>query len=237
MTENGISKYLDGGGDVPEQNWLTDVAASKDMPDGKKAYVKGHKRSQSDTAVPSKIQIKSAKRKMSRIPEISEQQQHLRTDQTSTSSSSGADSMSSLNRSIWKFPPPESEDQSLYDYIQSGKFTKDQSALDIDNAHIILAEAVIYAPQHQIKIKESQEQVVDVVLPPSSPIREKSAEHTILSMLNLLEDPHFIKAVDTFKLLEERSGSGKDQTNGLRSTPDWFPPSKQLVFDYHPKPT
>ena len=66
---------------------------------------------------------------------------------------------------------------------------------------------------------------------------EKSAEHTILSMLNLLEDPHFIKAVDTFKLLEERSGSGKDQTNGLRSTPDWFPPSKQLVFDYHPKPT
>ena len=144
--------------------------------------------------------------------------------------------MSSLNRSVWKFPPPESEDQSLYDYIQSGKFTKEQSALDIDNAHIILAEAVIYAPQHQIKIKESQEQV-HVVLPPSSPIREKSAEHTILSMLNLLEDPHFIKAVDTFKLLEERSGSGKDQTNGLRSTPDWFPPSKQLVFDYHPKPT
>lgn len=227
MTENGISKYLDGGGDVPERrNWLTDVAASsKDTLDGKKAHVKGHKRSQSDTAVPSKIQIKSAK-----LPEISE---HLsRTDQTSSSSGS----MSSLNRSVWKFPPPESEDQSLYDYIQSGKFTKDQSALDIDNAHIILAEAVIYAPQHQIKIKESREQV-DVVLPPSSPIREKSAEHTILSMLNLLVDPHFIKAVDTFKLLEERSGSGKDQTNGLPSYPEWFPPSKQLVFDYHPKPT
>ena len=236
MTENGISNYLDVGVDPEGRNWLTNVAAtssSVDMPDGKKPYVKGHKRSQSDTAVPSKIQIKSAKRKtMSRIPEISE---HLsRTNETSSSSGSG--SMSSLNRSVWKFPPPESEDQSLYDYIQSGKFTKEQSALDIDNAHIILAEAVIYAPQHQIKIKESQEQV-HVVLPPSSPIREKSAEHTILSMLNLLEDPHFIKAVDTFKLLEERSGSGKDQTNGLRSTPDWFPPSKQLVFDYHPKPT
>ena len=219
MTENGISNYLDVGVDPEGRNWLTDVAAassSVDMPDGKKPYVKGHKRSQSDTAVPSKIQIKSAKRKtMSRIPEISE---HLsRTNETSSSSGSG--SMSSLNRSVWKFPPPESEDQSLYDYIQSGKFTKEQSALDIDNAHIILAEAVIYAPQHQIKIKESQEQV-HVVLPPSSPIREKSAEHTILSMLNLLEDPHFIKAVDTFKLLEERSGSGKDQTNGLRSTPD-----------------
>ena len=88
MTENGISNYFDVGVDPEGRNWLTDAAAaaasSVDMPDGKKPYVKGHKRSQSDTAVPSKIQIKSAKRKtMSRIPEISE---HLsRTNETSSS--------------------------------------------------------------------------------------------------------------------------------------------------------
>lgn len=45
----------------------------------------------------------------------------------------------------WQFPKPESTDQSLYSYIISGHFSKHQAPLDQDNAHLILAEAVIFS--------------------------------------------------------------------------------------------
>ena len=53
-----------------------------------------------------------------------------------------------LENQGWQYPSPDSEEQSWFDYIWSGKFTYQQSPLDRDNAHLILAETVIYC-KHQ----------------------------------------------------------------------------------------
>ena len=217
MSERGISKFF------REVDVIPDI------------HTKSHKRSKSDTAVSSKIEIKTPlKCKMSQIPETTEQ--HIKEGEDLLDSNKS-------KRNIWKFPPPASDDQSLYDYIQCGNFSKDQSPLDIDNAHILLAEAIIYVPHDSVKIKESRDNIT-VSLPSffnklGSPIREKSAEHTILSMLNLLEDPHFIKAKDTFKLLKERGESSRNdqEADDNLTTALWYPPQKELLFNYYPKPT
>ena len=47
-----------------------------------------------------------------------------------------------------QYPAPESEDQSWFDYIWSGKFSSQQTSLERDNAHILLAETLIYC-KHQ----------------------------------------------------------------------------------------
>ena len=43
----------------------------------------------------------------------------------------------------WHLPRPESEEQTLASYIGSGSFSRHQAQLDRENAHIILAEAII----------------------------------------------------------------------------------------------
>ena len=43
----------------------------------------------------------------------------------------------------WHLPRPESEEQTLASYIVSGSFSRHQAKLDRENAHIILAEAII----------------------------------------------------------------------------------------------
>ena len=53
----------------------------------------------------------------------------------------------------------DSDDQSWFDYIWSGKFSSQQTNLEKDNAHILLAETLIYSipqpPKSSVKVDHS----------------------------------------------------------------------------------
>ena len=66
----------------------------------------------------------------------------------------------------------DSDDQSWFDYIWSGKFSSQQTNLEKDNAHILLAETLIYSipqpPKSSVKIDHSYpapESDIKVILP------------------------------------------------------------------------
>lgn len=101
------------------------------------------------------------------------------------------------------YPKPQSSHQSWFDYVQSGKFQQaQQTTLDKENAHLVLAETVIYC-HHQtrkspIKVDLPQKQEEGLVKVNSS------AEHLLLLLLSMFENPHAIKAYEALKLLRER---------------------------------
>lgn len=84
----------------------------------------------------------------------------------------------------WHLPRPESEEQTLASYIGSGSFSRHQAQLDRENAHIILAEAIIQSMnklnfEARNGLTDSLPQPVPVI--PSPPPMHLFSSTTILS--------------------------------------------------------
>ena len=133
----------------------------------------------------------------------------------------------------WKYPAPDSLDQSWYDYVSSGKFSNYQRPLDVDNAHLILAETVIYHKKCQMKPAQSQ-----LILPEK--IKERSGEHLLLQLLASTDDPCSMTAWDALRLLKDRGDPHAtnlfNETDYLptRHNGSWRPPSDQINFTLPP---
>lgn len=135
--------------------------------------------------------------------------------------------------SSWKYPPPDSLEQSWFDYIFSGKFSQFQRPLDVDNAHLILAETVIYHNKCQIKNSPLQ-----LILPEK--IKESSGEHLLLQLLSSTDDPYSLTAWDALRLLKDRGDPHAvdlfNETDYLPQTDNycWRPPSDKINFALPP---
>lgn len=131
---------------------------------------------------------------------------------------------------VGEYPKPESNQQSWYDYIKSGSFkSTQQTPLDKDNAHILLAETVIYC-KHQ-----PRRSPVKVNVTPQGVIEAMSAEHILLMLLSMFENPHAIKADEALKLLRDRGDPSASNYKDVQPK-GWSPPTRKLIMEMHPKP-
>ena len=143
----------------------------------------------------------------------------------------------------WHIPLP-SENQSLYNYLQSGSFSRHQARLDRENAHIILAEIIIQATAEQTFMKRlgtpSSTCSSDVVTR-----RDNSAEGVALALLDHFHDKHVTKACELNWMVSEQqapqdllplpSGYVADpeinsNESSIRGTYSWAPPRPQLIL-------
>jgi hypothetical protein len=183
------------------------------------------------------------------------------------------DPYDSLNRvqptGAWRLPKPKSVDEPLYSYIQSQEFIRNQALIDQDLIHILLAEAAIYCDitinrrknnngstnqneiERMIQSIRIQARESRSVLPPGSPIKEKSAEATLMKLLSTLNNPLGLTANDMIKTLQERGEPRAElaledeepeeddlqNATELRGTRTWAPPRPQLILQLHPRPT
>ncbi len=131
------------------------------------------------------------------------------------------------------YPSPDSDNQSWFDYVRSGKFVCPQkTTLDQENAHILLAETAIYC-KHQ-----PRKSPIKLQLPPEGVIKVMSAEHILLMLLSMFENPHAMKAYEALKLLRDRGDplAKKFFQDGTVKAPAWTPPKKELILKTPSKP-
>ena len=115
----------------------------------------------------------------------------------------------------------------------------------MDNAHIYLAETVIFAPRKSKKNRNKQngngqpQDLQEVQLPPDSPIKIRSAEYTLLTILRLMDDPHEMLASDAIKLLKDLEPQALYEEfygEAVDNVVIWSPPKEELVMTFHQKP-
>lgn len=133
------------------------------------------------------------------------------------------------------YPKPHSSEQSWFDYVQSGKFGQaQQTTLDAENAHLVLAETVIYC-QHQ-----PRKDPISLDLPKEGLVKVNTAEHLLLLLLSMFENPHAIKAYEALKLLKDRGDPLAKRCfqseKSIPFNPSWKPPPKDLIVKVPPKP-
>jgi len=229
-TKNGnrIEKNSDLSSSLPDLTDTGQAQSSKDekLPDPSiprymcKLAKKGHKRSVSDTAF-------LIQKDLYQVVEPQNLTKILEEDQKVPN----------------QYPAPDSEDQSWFDYIWSGKFNSQQTSLERDNAHILLAETLIYC-KHQPR--KSPVKINHAYPAPESDIKVSSAEHMLLTLLFKFENPHALKAYEALELLKDRGdplaqglsfdGDTKNSVQCQIKTSTWIPPENKLILKIPQKP-
>ena len=206
-------------------------SVDKNVPDSSiplymcKLAKKGHKRAVSDTAV-------LLQKELYQIVEPSSLTQELEEDRKVPN----------------QYPAPDSDDQSWFDYIWSGKFSSHQTTLEKDNAHILLAETLIYCKHQPRKSPVKVNPAFPDLVSGDSEIKVTSAEHILLTLLSSFENPHALKAHEALQLLKVRgdplaqsfneNGDTTDQSSQqikFKSATTWTPPDNSLILKMPPK--
>ena len=115
--------------------------------------------------------------------------------------------------------------------------------MEKDNAHILLAETLIYSIPQPSKSSE----IINHSYPaPECDIKVTSAEHMVLTLLSTFENPHELKASEALELLKNRgdplaqmhssNGDVADSIQQAKTSCIWNPPENKLILQMRPRP-